>query len=65
MIDESREGKLLNAIFGGEPHPKSLRFSLALEDVIVDVSVRRARKAGDGKCCGCRKDCPCKGGGKK
>ena len=55
MVSESKEEKLRDAIFGSDPSPKSLRFSLALEDVVVDVAVRKARKAEGKRCCGCSK----------
>lgn len=43
-MEESKQEKLLNAIFGTEPKPKSLRFSLNLEDVVVDVAIKRNKK---------------------
>ena len=59
-----KEEKLINAIFGDEPKAKSLRFSLGLEDVIVDVSIKKAKKNEENKCIGCcSKNCSsCKGG---
>ena len=61
---ETREEKLLNAIFGSEPKPKALRVSLALEDVVVDVSIKKTKKNEENKCIGCcSKNCSsCKGG---
>lgn len=61
---ETKEEKLLNAIFGSEPKAKSLRFSLGLEDVIVDVSIKKTKKNEENKCIGCcSKNCSsCKGG---
>ena len=42
---ESREEKLLHAIFGeSEPKAKALKFSLNLDDVTVDVSIRKNKK---------------------
>ena len=48
----SKEEKLLNAIFSSEPQPKSLKFSLSLSDVVVDVSIKKAKKNEEKKCCG-------------
>ena len=64
---ESKEEKLLKALFGDEPKAKSLRFSLGLEDVIVDVSIKKAKKNEENKCIGCcSKNCSsCKGGNYK
>ena len=61
---ETKEEKLLNALFGGEPKAKSLRFSLALEDVVVDVAIKKAKKPEMNKCLGnCQRNCSsCKGG---
>ena len=43
-MEESKQEKLLNAIFGTEPKPKALRFSLNLEDVTVDVAIKKNKK---------------------
>lgn len=51
---ESNEKKLLNAIFGSEPQPKALKFSLNLDDVTVSVSITK-NKEEEKKCCGCPK----------
>ncbi len=61
---ESKEEKLLKALFGDEPKAKSLRFSLGLEDVVVDVSIKKTKKNEASKCIGCcSKNCSsCKGG---
>lgn len=61
---ESKEEKLLNALFGGEPKAKSLRFSLGLEDYVVTVSIKKTKKNEESKCKGCcPKNCSsCKGG---
>lgn len=61
---KSKEEKLLNALFGDEPKAKSLRFSLGLEDVVVDVSIKRTKKNEASKWSGCcSKNCSsCKGG---
>ena len=58
-MEESKQEKILNAIFGTEPKPKSLRFSLNLEDVVVDVAINEAK--------GCQGSCSggCKCGGRK
>ena len=59
-----KEEKLINAIFGDEPKAKSLRLSLGLEDVVVDVSIKKAKQNEANKCIGCcSKNCSsCKGG---
>ena len=61
---ETREEKLLNAIFGTEPKPKALRFSLNLEDVTVDVAIKKSNKK---EVKGCQSSCSggCKCGGRK
>lgn len=42
---ESREEKLLHAIFGeSEPKAKAQKFSLNLDDVTVDVSIRKKER---------------------
>ena len=63
-MEESKQEKLLNAIFGTEPKPKALRFSLNLEDVTVDVAIKKNKKNEENKCKGCcSKNCSsCKGG---
>ena len=63
-MEESKEEKLLNAIFGAEPKPKSLRFSLNLEDVVVDVAIKKNKKS---EVKGCSNSCQdgCKCGGRK
>lgn len=58
----SNEEKLLNAIFkDASQETKSLKFSMNLNDVTVDVSIRRNKKS-EVKSCGC-KECKC--GGKR
>ena len=61
---ESKEEKFLKALFGDEPKAKSLSFWLELEDVIVDVSIKKTKKNEENKCIGCcSKNCSsCKGG---
>ena len=61
MVSETKEEKLIKAIFGNDPQPKSLRFTLALEDVVVDVAVRKAKKANEAGSCRCENRCPCGG----
>lgn len=63
-MEESKKEKLLNAIFGAEPKPKSLRFSLNLEDVTVDVAIKKNKK---NEVKGCSSSCSggCKCGGNK
>ena len=63
-MEESKQEKLLNAIFGTEPKPKSLRFSLNLEDVVVDVAIKKNKK---NEAKGCQGSCSggCKCGGNK
>lgn len=63
-MEESKQEKLLNAIFGTAPKPKSLRFSLNLEDVTVDVAIKKNKK---NEVKGCQGPCPggCKCGGNK
>ena len=52
---ESREEKLLHAIFGeSELKAKALKFSLNLDDVTVDVSIRKNKKEKVEKCSQCR-----------
>ena len=52
---ESREEKLLHAIFGeSEPKAKALKFSLNLDYVTVDVSIRKNNKEKVEKCSQCR-----------
>ena len=64
-MEESKQEKLLNAIFGAdEPKPKSLRFSLNLEDVVVDVVIKKTKKNEANGCSGsCSGGCKC--GGRK
>lgn len=63
-MEESKQEKLLNAIFGTEPKPKALRFSLNLEDVTVDVAIKKNKKS---EVKGCQGPCSggCKCGGNK
>ena len=63
-MEESKQEKLLNAIFGTEPKAKSLRFSLNLEDVVVDVAIKKSKK---NEAKGCQGSCSggCKCGGNK
>ncbi len=64
-MEESKQEKLLNAIFGTEPKPKSLRFSLNLEDVVVDVAIKKNKKNENKGCSGsCSGGCKC-GGNKR
>lgn len=51
---EKNNERLLNAIFGSDPKPKALKFSLNLDDVTVSVSITKNKKEGR-KCCGCSK----------
>ncbi len=56
----SNEEKLLNAIFkDASQETKSIKFSVNLNDVIVDVSIRRNNK-NEVKSCGC-KECKYRG----
>ena len=41
---ESKEERLLRAIFGNEPQAKAIKFSMNLDDLTVDVSIRRNKK---------------------
>ena len=59
---ESKEEKLLRAIFGNEPQAKAIKFSMNLDNLTVDVSIRRNRKA-ENQNCECSKGCKC--GGKR
>lgn len=63
-MEESKQEKLLNAIFGTEPKSKSIRFSLNLEDVVVDVAIKKNKK---NEVKGCQSSCSggCKCGGRK
>ena len=64
-MEESKQEKLLNAIFGTEPKPKSLHFSLNLEDVVVDVAIKKNKKNEVKGCIGsCLGGCKC-GGNKR
>lgn len=59
----SKEEKILNAIFNdAKQEAKSLKFSMNLNDVTVDVSIRRNSKS-EVKSSGC-KECKCCGGHK-
>lgn len=49
---EKNNERLLNAIFGSEPQPKALKFSLKLDEVTVSVSITKNKKEYK-KCCGC------------
>ena len=57
---ESKEERLLRAIFGNEA--KAIKFSMNLDDLTVDVSIRRNKK-NESKTCECSKGCKC--GGKR
>lgn len=46
---EKNNERLLNAIFGREPQPKALKFSLNLGDVKVSVSILHARRRPSGE----------------
>lgn len=48
MISESKEQKLLNAIFGNDSEAKSMKFTLNLTD--VEVSVKRVVKKTNTSC---------------
>ena len=64
-MEESKQQKLLNAIFGvDEPKPKSLRFFLNIEDIVVDVAIKKTKK---NEVKGCSVSCSggCKCGGRK
>lgn len=52
-MEENKQEKLLNAIFSEETKPISLRFSLKLENVVVDVAIKKSKKAEAKKCCVC------------
>lgn len=41
---ESKEERLLRAIFGNEPQAKAIKFSMNLDDLTVYVSIRRNKK---------------------
>ena len=41
---ESKEERLLRAIFGNEPQAKAIKFSMNLDDLTVNVSIRRNKK---------------------
>ncbi len=58
---ESKEERLLRAIFGNEPQAKAIKFSMNLDDLTVDVSIRRNKK-NESQTCECSKGC--KYGGK-
>lgn len=57
---ESKEEKLLRAIFGNEPQAKAIKFSMNLDDLTVDVSIRRNKKT-ESQTCECSKGCKCGG----
>ena len=56
------EEKLLKAIFRNEPQAKAIKFSMNLDDLIVDVSIRRNKKT-ESETYECSKGCKC--GGKR
>lgn len=59
----SNEEKLLNAIFkDANKETKSIKFSMNLDDLTVDVSIRRNKK-NESQTCECSKGCKC--GGKR
>ena len=57
---ESKEERLLRAIFGNEPQVKAIKFSMNLDDLTVDVSIRRNKKT-ENQTCECSKGCKCGG----
>lgn len=59
-----KEEKLLNAIFGNEPQAKALKLSLNLDEVTVDVAIKKNKK---NEVKGCQGSCSggCKCGGRK
>ena len=59
---ESKEERLLRAIFGNEPQAKAIKFSMNLDDLTVDVSIRRNKKK-ESQTYECSKGCKC--GGKR
>ena len=59
---ESKEERLIRAIFGNESQAKAIKFSMNLDDLTVDVSIRRNKK-NKNKTCECSKGCKC--GGKR
>ena len=59
---ESKEERLLRAIFGNEPQAKAIKFSMNLHDLTVDVSIRRNKKT-ENQTCEFSKGCKC--GGKR
>ena len=59
---ESKEERLLRAIFGNEPQAKEIKFSMNLDDLTVDVSIRRNKK-NKSQTCECSIRCKC--GGKR
>lgn len=52
---ESSNERLLRAIFGSEPQPKALKFSLNLDDVTVSVAISRNKRSKGKKCSSCNK----------
>ncbi len=55
-----KEERILNAIFGNEQQPNALKFSLNLDEVTVDVAIKKNKRNED-KVCGCSKECKCGG----
>lgn len=51
---ESKEERLLRAIFGNEPQAKAIKFSMNLDDLTVDVSIKRNEKEKVEKCSQCK-----------
>lgn len=51
---ESKEERLLRAIFDNEPQAKAIKFSMNLDDLTVDVSIKRNKKEKVEKCSQCR-----------
>ena len=47
---ESKEERLLRAIFGNEPQAKAIKFSMNLDDLTVDISIRRNKKTASRTC---------------
>ena len=57
---ESKEERLLRAIFGNETQAKAIKFSMNLDDLSVDVSIKR-NKRNERQTCECSKGCKCGG----